>query len=200
MIGSTGQRAEMSATANANRQQQAVANQNGMQTQHAFSRESSVASAVDSQNGADQQPSGRNGKTDYLGVQVEEFIKSTLKQNSKARVMLIKLEIIANDFLNDPEKQSLRFMPAASYQRMLIHRVATLFGFEHNIDSTKESVVISKTPRSAAPAGFRFRDFVPSGQDVPAINNAYDLVDVSYSKLSWDFLRCQVKLLLLLSQ
>uniref|UniRef100_A0A183FL62 R3H domain-containing protein n=1 Tax=Heligmosomoides polygyrus TaxID=6339 RepID=A0A183FL62_HELPZ len=45
-------------------------------------------------------------------------------------------------------EQSLKLPPASSYNRMIIHRVAVLFGLDHNVDNSGRCVVVSKTSNS----------------------------------------------------
>lgn len=46
--------------------------------------------------------------------------------------------------------ESMVFPPNSSYNRMLIHRTAAYFGFEHNVDS-KESITVTKSSTHRIP-------------------------------------------------
>uniref|UniRef100_A0A0K0D9M3 R3H domain-containing protein n=1 Tax=Angiostrongylus cantonensis TaxID=6313 RepID=A0A0K0D9M3_ANGCA len=45
-------------------------------------------------------------------------------------------------------EQSIKLPPVSSYNRMIIHRIAVLFGLDHNVDNSGKCVVVSKTSRT----------------------------------------------------
>ncbi|CAB1320680.1 unnamed protein product [Coregonus sp. 'balchen'] len=69
--------------------------------------------------------------TDSTGIDLHQFIITTLNSNPRDRMMLLKLEQEMIDFITDngPYK---KFPHMSSYHRMLVHRVAAYFGMEHN--------------------------------------------------------------------
>lgn len=73
--------------------------------------------------------------------------------------MLLELEQLFVDFLNNFGEQSLKLPPASSYNRMIIHRVAVLFGLDHNVDNSGRCVVVSKTSNSKPPP-FAFANLI----------------------------------------
>uniref|UniRef100_A0A8C7WBV8 R3H domain-containing protein n=1 Tax=Oncorhynchus mykiss TaxID=8022 RepID=A0A8C7WBV8_ONCMY len=82
--------------------------------------------------------------TDSTGIDLHQFIITTLNSNPRDRMMLLKLEQDMIDFITDngPYK---KFPHMSSYHRMLVHRVAAYFGMEHNVDQTGKSVIINST-------------------------------------------------------
>ncbi|XP_043078317.1 R3H domain-containing protein 1 isoform X4 [Puntigrus tetrazona] len=89
--------------------------------------------------------------TDSTGVNLHEFLVNTLKNNTRDRMMLLKLEQDILDFISNIESQKRKFPPMTSYHRMLLHRVAAYFGLDHNVDQTGKSVIINKTSNTRIP-------------------------------------------------
>ncbi|KIH58180.1 r3H domain protein [Ancylostoma duodenale] len=93
--------------------------------------------------------------TDYTSdlseMELRAFIGATLHKNARDRAMILELEQLFTDFLNDFGEQSLKLPPVSSYNRMLIHRVAVLFGLDHNVDNSGKCVVVSKTSKTKPP-------------------------------------------------
>uniref|UniRef100_A0A8C6K8A5 R3H domain containing 1 n=1 Tax=Nothobranchius furzeri TaxID=105023 RepID=A0A8C6K8A5_NOTFU len=89
--------------------------------------------------------------TDSTGIDLHEFLVSTLKGNPRDRIMLLKLEQDILDFISNNESQKRKFPPMTSYHRMLLHRVAAYFGMDHNVDPSGKSVVINKTINTRIP-------------------------------------------------
>ncbi|KAM6176731.1 cAMP-regulated phosphoprotein 21 isoform 24-T24 [Erethizon dorsatum] len=83
--------------------------------------------------------------TDSTGIDLHEFLINTLKNNSRDRMFLLKMEQEIIDFIGDNNNHYKKFPQMSSYQRMLVHRVAAYFGLDHNVDQTGKSVIISKT-------------------------------------------------------
>ncbi|EYC01906.1 hypothetical protein Y032_0103g3531 [Ancylostoma ceylanicum] len=103
--------------------------------------------------------------TDYTSdlseMELRAFIAATLHKNARDRAMILELEQLFTDFLNDFGEQSLKLPPVSSYNRMLIHRVAVLFGLDHNVDNSGKCVVVSKTAKTKPP-DFVFASLIQS--------------------------------------
>uniref|UniRef100_A0A8C1EIA7 cAMP-regulated phosphoprotein, 21 n=2 Tax=Cyprinus carpio TaxID=7962 RepID=A0A8C1EIA7_CYPCA len=96
--------------------------------------------------------------TDSTGIDLEEFLITTLKSSPRDRLMLLKLEQDMTDFMTDNSSYK-KFPQMSSYHRMLVHRVAAYFGLEHNVDHSGKSVIINKTCNSRIPE-HRFAEHV----------------------------------------
>ncbi|XP_017551358.1 cAMP-regulated phosphoprotein 21 isoform X4 [Pygocentrus nattereri] len=88
--------------------------------------------------------------TDSTGIDLEEFLITTLKSSPRDRLMLLKLEKDMTDFMTDNSSYK-KFPQMSSYHRMLVHRVAAYFGLEHNVDHSGKAVIINKTSNSRIP-------------------------------------------------
>ncbi|GMS89836.1 hypothetical protein PENTCL1PPCAC_12011, partial [Pristionchus entomophagus] len=89
--------------------------------------------------------------TDSSGVDLFTFICATLHKNEKDRSILLELEKQLLEFLKDDNRQSYKFAPMSSYNRMLIHRVAAYFGLDHNIDQSGQSIVVNRNDNTRIP-------------------------------------------------
>ncbi|XP_060241133.1 cAMP-regulated phosphoprotein 21 isoform X2 [Meriones unguiculatus] len=89
--------------------------------------------------------------TDSTGIDLHEFLINTLKNNSRDRMILLKMEQEMIDFIGDSNNHYKKFPQMSSYQRMLVHRVAAYFGLDHNVDQTGKSVIINKTNSTRIP-------------------------------------------------
>ncbi|KAM7063558.1 cAMP-regulated phosphoprotein 21 isoform 9-T17 [Molossus nigricans] len=89
--------------------------------------------------------------TDSTGIDLHEFLINTLKNNSRDRMILLKMEQEIMDFIGDNNNHYKKFPQMSSYQRMLVHRVAAYFGLDHNVDQTGKSVIINKTSSTRIP-------------------------------------------------
>ncbi|XP_058405334.1 cAMP-regulated phosphoprotein 21 isoform X12 [Diceros bicornis minor] len=89
--------------------------------------------------------------TDSTGIDLHEFLINTLKNNSRDRMILLKMEQEIIDFIGDDNNHYKKFPQMSSYQRMLVHRVAAYFGLDHNVDQTGKSVIINKTSSTRIP-------------------------------------------------
>ncbi|XP_069862671.1 cAMP-regulated phosphoprotein 21 isoform X2 [Dipodomys merriami] len=89
--------------------------------------------------------------TDSTGIDLHEFLINTLKNNSRDRLILLKMEQEIIDFIGDTNNHYKKFPQMSSYQRMLVHRVAAYFGLDHNVDQTGKSVIINKTGSTRIP-------------------------------------------------
>ncbi|XP_036050083.1 cAMP-regulated phosphoprotein 21 isoform X4 [Onychomys torridus] len=89
--------------------------------------------------------------TDSTGIDLHEFLINTLKNNTRDRMILLKMEQEMIDFIGDSNNHYKKFPQMSSYQRMLVHRVAAYFGLDHNVDQTGKSVIINKTSSTRIP-------------------------------------------------
>ncbi|XP_044512689.1 cAMP-regulated phosphoprotein 21 [Gracilinanus agilis] len=89
--------------------------------------------------------------TDSTGIDLHEFLVTTLKSNPRDRMILLKMEQEIMDFISDDKNHYKKFPQMSSYQRMLVHRVAAYFGMDHNVDQTGKSVIINKTGSTRIP-------------------------------------------------
>ncbi|XP_033099961.1 cAMP-regulated phosphoprotein 21-like isoform X2 [Anneissia japonica] len=94
---------------------------------------------------------------DSTGTDVLQFIIKAL-QTQKDRKHLLDFEHDVLEFLDSGEEEK-KFPPMNSYQRMLLHRVAVLFGLEHNVDDTKSYVILNKTQHMRRPDQ-KFQDYI----------------------------------------
>ena len=90
--------------------------------------------------------------TDQTGCDVEAFLVNTLRQNSRDRLTIYTLEKDMLGFCSNPSISGIRFPKMTSYHRMLVHRIATYFGLDHNVDDTGRQVVCHKGQNTRIPA------------------------------------------------
>uniref|UniRef100_A0A0N4ZNQ4 R3H domain-containing protein n=1 Tax=Parastrongyloides trichosuri TaxID=131310 RepID=A0A0N4ZNQ4_PARTI len=81
---------------------------------------------------------------------IRRFLINTLHKNVKDRKILLETEEKLSNFINCDDK-TLKFDPMTSYDRMLIHRTASFFNLDHNVDQTGKCVVITKNEKSKCP-------------------------------------------------
>lgn len=89
--------------------------------------------------------------TDSTGVDLLQFITSTLHKNQKDRSFLLDVESKMLEFIANENQQVHRFEPMSSYNRMLIHRIAAFFGLDHNVNQDGTAVVINKSDLTRTP-------------------------------------------------
>jgi len=94
---------------------------------------------------------------DSTGIDLEEFIKTTLNKNAKDRMILLKLEKELCEYIKDPKQEYLKFPQMSSYHRMLVHRCAAFFGLDHNVDQSGKCVVVNRTTSTRIP-DFKFSE------------------------------------------
>ncbi|KAK6051269.1 r3H domain protein [Cooperia oncophora] len=99
--------------------------------------------------------------TDLTEMELRAFIAATLHKNPRDRSLILELEQLFIDFLNNFGEQSMKLPPVSSYNRMIIHRLAVLFGLDHNVDNSGKCVVVSKTSKSKQPS-FLFTSLIQS--------------------------------------
>lgn len=76
---------------------------------------------------------------------VEEFIIKQLKENLRDRLFMLNIERSLINFLNEEKQEFYKFIPMNRYYRMFVHRIGEYFGLEHNLDQTKQCIVVNKT-------------------------------------------------------
>ena len=89
--------------------------------------------------------------TDQTGCDVEAFLVNTLRKNPRDRLTIYTLEKDMRDFCANPAIYGIRFPKMTSYHRMLVHRIATYFNLDHNVDDTGRQVVCHKGPNTRIP-------------------------------------------------
>ncbi|XP_059620400.1 protein encore isoform X2 [Phlebotomus argentipes] len=89
--------------------------------------------------------------TDQNGVDLIQFFKETLNKNIKDRTMLLRIEKELLALVYDRSRSQIKFPPASSYNRMLIHRTAAYFGMDHNVDATQTCVIAEVTKNTRVP-------------------------------------------------
>ncbi|XP_011186416.3 protein encore isoform X6 [Zeugodacus cucurbitae] len=103
--------------------------------------------------------------TDHGGTDLFSFFKETLNKHPKDRHFLLKVEKDLTEFVLEKSRGELRFPPASSYNRMLIHRTAAFFGMEHNVDTeTQQCVIVAATKNTRIPE-IRFKSLVRDHRD-----------------------------------
>lgn len=76
----------------------------------------------------------------------------------KDRIHLLKIEQELISLIKDENRTTYRFPAMSSYHRMLVHRVAAYFGFEHNIDPKGNCVIVDKQDGITRIPELRFKD------------------------------------------
>ncbi|KAJ1362498.1 hypothetical protein KIN20_022068 [Parelaphostrongylus tenuis] len=99
--------------------------------------------------------------SDLGDMELRSFIVATLHKNPRDRALILELEQIFVDFICNSKEQSIKLPPVSSYTRMIIHRIAVLFGLDHNVDNSGKCVVVSKTDRTKRP-DFVFASLIQS--------------------------------------
>lgn len=74
-----------------------------------------------------------------------------MKKSPKDRIFLLRVEQELINFMKDANREESRLSAPSSYNRMLVHRMATYFGLEHNVDASHSSVIITKKDKSKMP-------------------------------------------------
>ncbi|CAD6187820.1 unnamed protein product [Caenorhabditis auriculariae] len=98
--------------------------------------------------------------TDRNGTNLLEFIRKTLHKSQSDRKQLLFFEMQLTELFHDVEKQSRLFRDLlSSYNRMVLHRCAALFGMDHNITNKKTEVIVNKSSKTQLPL-FKFQDLI----------------------------------------
>ncbi|GAB5586586.1 hypothetical protein Unana1_01486 [Umbelopsis nana] len=75
------------------------------------------------------------------------------------RLFLLKLDLEFESFINNPQRVRLDFPQMNSYQRLIVHRVATYFKLTHLFDPVRRSIYLCKNVSTEIPA-VRFADLI----------------------------------------
>ncbi|XP_048002405.1 cAMP-regulated phosphoprotein 21-like [Leguminivora glycinivorella] len=90
-----------------------------------------------------------DNKIEPTGPELVNFIRETLNKNTRDRMLLLKIEKELHALVTDTGRCNFKFPCMTSYERMLVHRVATLFQLTHHLDqNSKNSVTVSKSGTS----------------------------------------------------
>lgn len=89
--------------------------------------------------------------TDQTGCEVESFLITTLRQNVRDRPTIYSFEKDMREFCLNPTLIGIRFPKMTSYHRMLVHRMATYYGLDHNVDESGRQVICHKGPNTRIP-------------------------------------------------
>ncbi|UXI18638.1 V-type proton ATPase [Sarcoptes scabiei] len=84
-------------------------------------------------------------------LEAKSFLIETLKKSLKDRQFLYKIENDLNQFLNDEKINSLKFSQSSSYNRMLIHKAADYFQVDHNVDTSRSAIIVTKNSQTKLP-------------------------------------------------
>lgn len=102
----------------------------------------------------------KDSYTDISGIDIFQFISTTLHKNEKDREFLLKIEEELKQFIMD-ESITYHIFPAmSSYNRMLVHRIAAFFGLLHNVDQSGQQVVVSKHKGHTRLPDIEFRSLI----------------------------------------
>lgn len=82
---------------------------------------------------------------------VEEFIREQLSDNLKDRLFMLNVEKCLVDFIKDDKKDHYKFAPMNRYYRMFVHRIGEYFGLSHNLDQTKQCIIVNKIEKTEMP-------------------------------------------------
>ncbi|GMT19897.1 hypothetical protein PFISCL1PPCAC_11194, partial [Pristionchus fissidentatus] len=124
--------------------------------------------------------------TDSSGVDLFAFIVTTLHKNEKDRSILLDLERQLIDYVKDESRQSYRFAPMSSYNRMLIHRVAAYFGLDHNIDQSGQCIVVNRSENTRIPE-HNFASLIRSDQYTDTARRSLSRDAQSYEEISREY-------------
>ncbi|KAI6176937.1 R3H domain-containing protein [Aphelenchoides bicaudatus] len=101
--------------------------------------------------------------TDATLTDLHSFIVQTLHKNSKDRNLILNAEHELVALMQDGAHQSVSFTPMSSYERMIVHRVAAYFGFDHNVSQDGTYVICSKTDVAKLPP-IAFTDLIQNDE------------------------------------
>ncbi|KAI1292672.1 R3H domain-containing protein 1 [Halotydeus destructor] len=94
--------------------------------------------------------------TDHTGTDLRQFMIEILQ--TKDRTFLLRIEKELTALVRDSERTTYKFQPMPNpYYRMLVHRAAAFFGFDHNVDRASDCVVVIKTRNTRLP-DLKFED------------------------------------------
>ncbi|KAG2178075.1 hypothetical protein INT43_003328 [Umbelopsis isabellina] len=130
-----------------------------------------------------QQPTGEENKNDVSESSnsendtnddkqdVEEMANPALDavilaalRKPQDRMFLLKLDLEFENFINNPARVRLDFPQMNSYQRLIVHRVATYFKLTHLFDPVRRSIYLCKNVSTEVPS-VRFADLVEKEEE-----------------------------------
>ncbi len=65
---------------------------------------------------------------------------------------MLNIERSLIEFINDERLDFYKFMPMNRYYRMFVHRIAEYFGLGHNLDQTKQYIIVKKQKKPGVSA------------------------------------------------
>ncbi|KAI8581518.1 hypothetical protein K450DRAFT_231688 [Umbelopsis ramanniana AG] len=80
------------------------------------------------------------------------------------RIFLLKLDLEFENFINNPQRVRLDFPQMNSYQRLIVHRVATYFKLTHLFDPVRRSIYLCKNVSTEIPV-VRFSDLIEKEEE-----------------------------------
>ena len=89
--------------------------------------------------------SNKRNETETSACDVEEFITKQLKENLRDRLFMLNIERSLITFINEEKQDLYKFIPMNRYYRMFVHRIGEYFGLDHNLDQTKQCIVVNRT-------------------------------------------------------
>ncbi|KAJ3270502.1 Tubulin polyglutamylase complex subunit 1 [Terramyces sp. JEL0728] len=110
-------------------------------------------------------------------MEVAEILIAALKKPND-RIYLLNIEQQLAAFINDQSKNKLRFDNLNSYQRLMVHKLADLFGLDHVV-SNKTDIVMYKNSASRL-SEIKLSDLIPNyqtGQEHRVVIQANRLVE-----------------------
>ncbi|CAI4232447.1 unnamed protein product [Auanema sp. JU1783] len=93
------------------------------------------------------------------GGDLKAFLANTLHKNPRDRKTILNLEKELREFIECSNERAYKFPPMSSYNRMLLHRIAAVFGLDHNVDNSGKCIVVNKTAKTSIP-DFNFSSFI----------------------------------------
>jgi len=93
-----------------------------------------------------------NASAETSASEIEEFIRNQLKENLRDRLFMLNIERSLIEFINDERLDFYKFMPMNRYYRMFVHRIAEYFGLGHNLDQTKQCIIVKKLKKPGVSA------------------------------------------------
>ncbi|KAJ3204936.1 cAMP-regulated phosphoprotein 21 [Clydaea vesicula] len=82
---------------------------------------------------------------------IDIFLLSTVK-NQKDRLFVLKIDLDLEAYALDSSRTKMEFPGMNSYQRLIIHRIAHLYGMAHVVDANRRAVIIYKTTETRVPS------------------------------------------------
>ncbi|CAG2114585.1 unnamed protein product [Medioppia subpectinata] len=149
----------MLAVVSSNFQSQIGSSMGSQNSKHKIKSQENSLGSVDRSSPCLSRDSSVENSSDLTGTDVQQFLIDTIQKNKKDRVFLLKIEQELNVLVKDTKSTGYKFPAMTSYNRMLVHRVAALFGFEHNVDILGTAVVVNKCKTTRIP-DLKFKDYI----------------------------------------